>query len=383
MIRAGVLTAPRPSAPVARAGLAIRQVVSPGGVVAWLHEDRSIPILTLQAHFRGGASLDADGTAGATALATTLLSEGAGDRDAVAFSTAREELAARFGFSAGRDGVIVSATMLAENRDASLDLLRLALPAPRYDADAVERGRGRTLSALRAEETEPRALASRAFYAAAFPDHPYGRPARGRLDTVAALTAADLHAARSAALARDRLQVAAVGDVGAEELGDLLDRLFGDLPARGAPLPPTVAPTLDGSVRVIDLDIPQSVVVFGQAGFARLDPDFVAAMVLDHILGGGGFSSRLMREMREVRGLTYGVHTHLSPGEFGALYLGGFSTSNARVAEAVALLRAEWARMASDGATETELADAKRYLTGAYPLRFDGNARIADSTPTT
>lgn len=361
----------------ARAAIEITPVTSPGGITAWLYADDTIPILTIEADVRGGAALDPEGQEGVTSLMMALLEEGAGDLDATGFAEAREALAARLSFSAGRDSVSISAEMLSENRDATIDLLRLALVEPRFETAAVERVRAQALSSLRSDETDPRRLATRAFYAAAFPGHPYARPADGTLDSVAALTEADLRAAHARALTRDRLMVSVVGDITAEDLGPLLDRLFGDLPATGPALPPVAEPVLSGGTTVIDLDIPQSVVMFGHAGLMRDDPDFIPAFVLDHILGGGGFGSRLTEELREKRGLTYGIYTWLAPGDFGALYMGSFSTANARAGEALDLVRAEWARMAAEGVTDAELADAKRYLTGAYPLRFDGNGRIA------
>jgi len=361
----------------ARAAIEIEEVTSPGGITAWLYADDTIPILTIEASLRGGTSLDPEGKEGVVRLMTALLEEGAGDLDATAFAEAREGLAARMSFDAGRDAVSISVDMLTENRDATIDLLRLALIAPRFDTEAVERVRAQALSSLRADETDPRTLASRAFYGAAFPGHPYARPVDGTLESVAALTEADLREAHGRVLTRDRLMVSVVGDITAEELGPVLDRLFDALPATGPALPPVAEPVLSGGTTIIDLDIPQSVVMFGHAGLMRDDPDFIPAFVLDHILGGGGFGSRLTEELREKRGLTYGIYTYLAPGDFGALYMGSFSTANARAGEALGLVRAEWARMAEEGVTEAELEDAKRYLTGAYPLRFDGNARIA------
>jgi zinc protease len=203
-------------------------------------------------------------------------------------------------------------------------------------------------------------------------------PTDGTLATVAGLDADAMRDAHRAALTRDRLMIAVVGDIDAERLGPMLDRLFGDLPGTGAPLPQVAEPATSGNLSVIDLDIPQSVVVFGHAGIPRDDPDFIPAFVMDHILGGGGFGSRLTEEVREKRGLTYGIYTYLAPGDFGALYMGRFSSANGRVAEALDIVRAEWARMAEGGVTEAELEAAKRYLTGAYPLRFDGYGSIAD-----
>lgn len=364
-------------ATAARADIVIQPVTSPGGITAWLYEDHSIPMLNIEASFRGGAVLDPDGGEGATTLMAALLGQGAGERDATAFAEARESLAARFGFRGSRDSIDVSAQMLTETRDASLELLRDALGRPRFDAEAFERLRARRLSSLASDETNPGALAARAFRAAVFPGHPYARQPEGTEASVAGLDLDSIRAAHEASLARDRLKVAVVGDITAEELGPLLDRLFGDLPATGPDLPPVATVTADGGVRLIDLDIPQSVVLFGQPGIARLDPDFVPASVMDHILGGGGFGSRLMHELRERRGLTYGVSTWLAPDDYGWTYMGRFSTSNARAAEALDLVRAEWRRIAEGGVSEAELDAAKRYMTGAYPLRFDGNGRIA------
>jgi len=362
----------------ARAAIDIVPVTSPGGITAWLYEDSTIPMVSLEASFRGGAALDPEGQAGVVNLMTALLEEGSGDLDATAFAQARDDLAADFSFDASRDEVSVSARMLSENLDASVDLLRAALVEPRFDADAVTRVRGQVVSNLRSDETDPDAIASRAFYAQAFPGHPYALPPDGTLATVADLDAEAVRAAHRAALAKDRLMIAVVGDIDAERLGPMLDRLFGDLPETGAPLPAVAEPATAGTLSVIDLDIPQSVVVFGHAGIPRDDPDFIPAFVMDQILGGGGFGSRLTEEVREKRGLTYGIYTYLAPGDFGALYMGRFSSANGRVAEALGILREEWARMAEEGVTEAELEDAKRYLTGAYPLRFDGNERIAD-----
>lgn len=355
----------------------IREVTSPGGIRAWLVEEHSIPFTALEIRFRGGTSLDPADKRGVTLLMASLLEEGAGDFDSQGFARARDDLAAEFRFDAGRDSVSVSARMLSENRDQAADLLRLALTQPRFDPDAIERVRGQMLSIIRSEQSDPNAIAWREFDALAFGDHPYGSSPNGTEDSVASITRDDLVAIHRGALARDRLYVSAVGDITAEDLGPLLDRILGDLPETGAPLPPHVEPALTGGVSVIDFPVPQSVVVFGQRGIRRDDPDFFAAYVLNHILGGGGFGSRLMDELRERRGLTYGINTWLAPMDLAELWQGQFASANERVAEAVRVVRDQWARIAAEGVSETELQAAKTYLTGSYPLRFDGNGPIA------
>ncbi len=361
----------------ARAEIDIEVVTSPGGITAWLYEERSIPMLSIEASFRGGAVLDPEGQEGAAYLMASLLEEGAGDLDATAFAVARDDLAAQFSFSARQDEVSVAAQMLSESRDEAVDLLRRAIAEPRFDEAAFERVQGQILSSLRGDQTDPDDIVGKAYYAQAFPGHPYARPHEGTLESVAALDLDAIRAIHAATMVRDRLMVAVVGDIDAEELGPLLDRLFGDLPQNGGSLPSVAEAQAPGTLQVIDLAIPQSVVMFGHGGIPRDDPDFIPAFVMDHILGGGGFGSRLTEEVREKRGLTYGVYTYLAPSDYGWLYLGRFSSANERVAEAIEIVRDEWARMAKEGVTEAELEDAKRYLTGAYPLRFDGNGRIA------
>ncbi|TNF57595.1 MAG: insulinase family protein [Rhodobacteraceae bacterium] len=359
------------------AGVNIREITSPGGISAWLVEDHSIPFVALELRFRGGTSLDAPGKRGATYLMSALLEEGAGDLDARAYARALESLAASISYDASDDDISVSARFLTENRDQAVSLLRLALIEPRFDADAVERVRQQVLSGLRSDLADPNDIASAAFARMAYGDHPYGSDGKGTLESVAALTRDDLVAAHRGALARDRLYVGAVGDITAEELGALVDALLGDLPATGTPIPGPAEVTIEGGVTVVPFDTPQSVAIFGHVGLPRDHPDFFPAFVMNQILGSGGFESRLMSEVREKRGLTYGVYSYLMPKDLAAVYLGSVASANDRMAEAIEVIRAEWARMATEGVTPEELEAAKTYLTGEYPLRFDGHGRIA------
>jgi zinc protease len=361
----------------AQAEMQIKEVVSPGGITAWLVEDHNIPFTALEIQFRGGTSLDAPGKRGSVNLMTALIEEGAGDMDSRAFAEARDALAADFSFDSGTDSVGVSARFLTENRDQAITLLREALVNPRFDQSAIDRVREQVLSNIRSDEKDPDALASNTLDRLAFGDHPYGSDGNGTIETVTALTRDDILAAHKGALARDRIYVAAAGDITAAELGPLLDRLFADLPATGSPLPTRAPWLLEGGVTVIDFPTPQSTVLFGHVGIPRDDPDFFSAFILNEALGGGRFTARLMSEIREKRGLTYGIGSYLVGLDQAESYLGQFSASNDKVAEAIKVLRAEWAKIATDGLTEEELATTKTYLTGSYPLRFDGNGNIA------
>jgi zinc protease len=370
------LTALMLAGPV-HAAVEIQEVTSPGGIEAWLVEEHSIPFSAIEIRFKGGASLDPEGKRGVINLMTGLIEEGAGDMDARAFIEARDDLAASFSFEVYDDALSVSARFLTENRDEAVALLREALIAPRFDEDAIERVRAQVLSSLRSDATDPNSIAGRSFDALAFGDHPYGSSRDGTPESVAALTRDDIVAAHRSVLARDRVYVGAAGDISAEELGQLIDTLLGELPETGAPLPAEAEIGLTGGVTLVPFDTPQSVAMFGHQGIPRDDPDFFPAFVANEIFGGSGRQSRLSFEVREKRGLTYGVGTFLANYDNGDLIVGQLASANDRMGQAIEIIRDEWARIATQSVTETELEEIKTYLTGAYPLRFDGNGPIA------
>lgn len=361
-----------------RAEIDITELTSPGGIDAWLVEEETIPFVALELRFKGGASLDLPGKRGASNLMVGLLEEGAGDLDSRAFTERAEALAASFNFDVGDDAVSISARFLTENQDEALALLRDAITQPRFDQTAIDRVKAQIVSGIRSDAQDPDSIVGAEFDRMVFGDHPYGSAIEGTEESLAALTRDDLIEAHQGALARDRVHVGAAGDISPEELANVLDKLLADLPETGAPQPADVDVETEAGVTVVPFDVPQSVAIFGHEGIARDDPDFFAAYVLNEILGGGGFEARLMEEVREKRGLTYGVYSYLVPKNHAALYLGRVSSANDRIAEAIDVIRAEWTKMAENGVTQEELDSAKTYLTGAYPLRFDGNGPIAN-----
>ena len=358
--------------------MTIDRVTSPGGIEAWLVQDHSIPVVTIEFTFRGGAALDPAGKEGTASLLAGMLTEGAGDLDSQAFQGRLEDLSIGLGFGAEIDSFTGSLRTLTENLDTAAGLLQLALSRPRLEDRDLARIKTRIETALRRAAEEPRTIASQTWMATAFPDHPYGRRVQGTPETVAGLNADDLRAFLRAHLARDNLVVGASGDIAPAGLAALLDRVFGALPARAEPAAvPEAAPRNLGQTIVVERPVPQSVVTFGQAGIKRADPDFYAATLVNYILGGGGFNSRLTDEIREKRGLAYSVFSYLAPRDHAGLWMGGTATQNARVQESVALLREEWRRMRDQGPTAEELANAKTYLTGSFPLQLDSTGRIA------
>jgi zinc protease len=363
----------------ARASVDVVRVVSPGGIEAWLVENHANPILSMTMAFRGGATvIDQATRPGAGELLAGMMNEGAGPHDSQAFQRLLQEHSIGFEFDVGRDSFEGSIRTLTRYRELAFDLLRLSLTELRLDRDAVERVRAQLIAVLAREAEDPDAMASKAFWRMAFPAHPYGTPVGGTPESVAALTVEELRRAASVAFVKDHLILGVVGDIAPAELGSLLDRTFGALPAAAErPEVAAVQPAL-GDVAVIDRDVPQSTVVFGQPGVDRKDPDFYAAFVLNYILGGGGFASRLTEEVREKRGLAYGVSTWLTTLDYADLWQGQVATQNARVGETLDLIREEWRRLAAEGPTEKELADAKTFLTGSFALRLNSTGSIAD-----
>lgn len=369
----------RTEAPASQASR-IERVVSPGGIEAWLVRQTHLPVLAVSFAFRGGSAQDLPGREGTANLMAALLDEGAGDFDSEAFHGRLQDRAIEVSFSASRDLFSGSLRTLTEHRAEALDLLRLALTRPRFDTAPLERMRQSVLASVRRSSTNAGSIASDTFWSTAFPGHPYGRRGAGTLDSVGAITAADLSGLHRRMLARDHLKVAVVGDITAGELAPLLDTVFGDLPAKAdlTPVPEAVIAGT-GERRVIPLDVPQATISFGLPGLKRDDPDFIPAFVLNHILGGGGFSSRLYQEVREKRGLAYSVSSGLAAFDATGLVTGGTSTRNDRAAESLAVITSELQRLGAEGPTDLELEQAKRYLIGSWALRFETSTQIASN----
>lgn len=356
----------------------IIRVVSPGGIEAWLVREKTLPLIAMEFAFIGGAAQDPKAKPGVASLTASLLDEGAGPLDAEAFHQAVADKAMEIGFDANRDDLRGSLRTLSENKDAAFDLLRLAVTQPRFDPEAVERIRAAQLAALRRRSTDPNSIASETWFARAFPDHAYGRPVDGSLASVPTITREDLAGFAKKTLARSNLKVAVVGDISPEDLGRALDHVFGSLPAKADLTPVTdVAPKGIGTVDVVPLDVPQSVVLMGSTGLKRQDPDFIPAYVLNHVLGGSAFSSRLFKEVREARGLAYSVYSYQVALDHVGLWFAGTATKNERAGESIRIIGEEFAKILSEGPTQAELDEAKSYLTGSYALRFDTSSKVA------
>jgi zinc protease len=361
------------------AAIEIQRVRSPGGIEAWLVRDPTVPIISMSFSFAGAAALDPPGKEGLADMVSSLLDEGAGDLDSKSFQRALEDISAAISFDAGRERFRGSLRTLSRHRDDAFRLLRLAVTSPRFDAKPVERIRGQLIAALMSEQENPRRIAGRLWYRTVFPAHPYGKPVAGTPHTLNPIPRPDLKRFTAERFGRDNLLIGMVGDITAGELSRRLDEVFAGLIARSKQFAVNeAAPNGAGKLVIVRKPIPQSVVVFGQRGIKRDDQDYYAAYVMNYILGGGGFSSRLTEEIREKRGLAYSVYSYLNPLDHAGLIMGGLGTRNDRVATSLDILRTEWQRIARDGVSDKELRAAKTYINGSFPLRLDSSRRIAD-----
>jgi zinc protease len=356
----------------------VEQVVSPGGIEAWLVEMPDPPVISLRLAFEGGNALDPEGKEGHARFVSFMLDEGAGDMESEVFQDALVANSISLGFTAAADRFAGTLYTLSEKRDLAFSLLGSALSAPRFDPEPLERMRTMLLSNLQAELTDPTAVAVRLWAATAFPDHAYGRPPSGTFESLAAITEADLRGFATSRFARDNLTIAVVGDISAEELAPLLDSTFGVLPEHAGPweLPPAEMQGL-GETLLIEVPLPQTVIIFGQPGPGRGADDRFATAVVTHVLGGPGFLTRLMFQMRELRGLTYGVNAWMDTADQTGMIQGVTSTVNERAGEALDLLREQWALMHREGPTAEEVENAKLYLQGSFALGFNTTGSIA------
>ncbi|WP_252349124.1 MULTISPECIES: M16 family metallopeptidase [Brucella/Ochrobactrum group] len=357
----------------------IQEVVSPKGIKAWLVEDNSVPLVSMRFSFKGGTSQDPGGKEGLANLMTGLFDEGAGDLDSDSFQERIDNLGGEMSFTASPDSVSGSIRMLAENRNAVSDLLALAVNKPRFDQDAVDRIRQQVVASLEASQRNPSTIASRKFSEVLYGNHPYGRPDEGTVKSLQSISREDLATFHRKNFARDRLTVGVVGSINAKDLGEMLDKVFGDLPANAELVPVPDAKLALGTTTSLSFDMPQTSISFVYPAIPRKDPEFFAAYLMNHILG-GGFTSRLYAEVREKRGLAYSVSSSMALRDHVSALTISTATRPEKAQESLKIIREQVSAMANDGPTEAELEAAKSYLKGSYAVNnLDSSVSIADT----
>ncbi|HWA90993.1 MAG TPA: pitrilysin family protein [Rhizomicrobium sp.] len=347
------------------------------GEDVWFAEDHTLPMIALVASFPAGSVYDPPGKNGLALFGSAMLSEGAGKLNAKAFHDALADKAIQLSAEADHDWIVVTLVTLSANAKDAFKLLGLALAHPRFDADAIQRVRAQMLRNLDRKDEDPAEVASREFDRLFFAGHPYAHASDGDRPGIAAIARADLAGFVASHVVRGGLKIAVAGDVDAKTLSDYLKSTFGPLSPRQPPSPPRAGRLGAVGVHAVAMAVPQPNIAFGVPGVLRSDKDFLPAYVANYILGGGGFSSRLMHDVREKRGLTYDISTDLTDLKRAGAIEGLVATRADAVKETIQTLRDTMAKFAADGPTVQELTDAKTYLTGSYPLAFASNAGTA------
>ena len=350
------------------ADVAFKSITSPGGITAGMVEDYTVPIVTIAFAFQGGAAQDPDDKVGLAALMSSLLDEGAGDLDSNAFQTKLDDVGLEMGFSANFDSFTGFARMLADQREDATELLALAVNEPRFDQPAIDRMRAQALAGLASRAQDPGYAAGRMWNEALFGNHPYARPQEGTATTLPGITADDLRQFHKALFARSNLKIGIVGALDEEAAGKMIDAIFAALPEHPqlSEIPP--AKLSFGQNVAVDYPLPQTSIKLAYPGIREDDPDYFAADVMSEMLAGSSLLSELNREVREKRGLSYGVSGGLVNLDQADALTIGTSTRPDQSAEAIQVIRSTIAKMAEDGPEPAALERTKRYLVGAYPI---------------
>jgi zinc protease len=363
--------------PVSAHAITVRTVQGPTGVETWLSEEHALPMIAVNISVPAGSAYDPSDKPGLATMMASLLDEGAGDLASDAFKQALEARAIRLSATAERDYIVITLTTLKDNADEAFRLAALALAHPRFDPEAVERIRVSLLASLKQEDEDPAAAAVKAWYAAYFRAHPYAHPPSGTPAGIAAIKSDDIRAFAADHLVRGGIKVAVSGDITELQLKKYLQQVFLPLPPKSVPLPPKPSDLGNPGTRTVVRNETAPVALFGLAGPMRADPDYIPTYVTNYILGGGSFSARLMDEVRDKRGLTYGIYTQINDFRAASIVIGQVQSEKSKILTAIDVTKSEMARFAKDGATAKELTDAKTFLTGSFPLTLDSNAKIA------
>ena len=347
------------------------------GIKVWLVEEKNLPIISMSFAWQGGVENDAEDKQGLCRIAAAMLTKGAGQDDENAFQKKMQENAISIGFTAQRDTIYGQFRSLKDTLPIAKDMLRASLYNPRFDEDSLTRLKAETSSSLKRYQSDPDWMLSRLMMSETFSGHPYSKRSMGTLATINAITRDDLKNWHKR-LSRDQLIVSITGDITKVEASKILDDLFGDLPQR-TELPAVLEAEIKGKqqVFIVNYNGPQSSMQLIWPGIKRSDKDWYAAQVMNYILGGGSFSSRLMSEVREKRGLTYGISSGMALFDHAATYNIQASFKNENAGEVLALVKKEIARIRDTEVSANELKAAKDYLIGAYGLSLTSTSQVA------
>ncbi len=367
------------SVPLAVAGPIIENWVTPSGTRVFFVENHSLPILDVQVDFAAGTAYDPVGKSGVASLTRALLDQGAQGMDETQIANRLADLGAKLSGSTEADRASISLRTLsaAEKRLPALDILRAIVVSPQFPSAVFSREKARTLAALKEALTRPEAIADKAFWSAMYPAHAYGRQASPA--SVSAISRDDLLRFYRTHFTAQRATLTIIGDIARSDAEKLAQNLVAGLPA-GAGATFVAEPALPASSEQrIAHPAAQAHLLLGLPAIKRGDADYFPLLVGNYSLGGGGFVSRLMKEVRDKRGFAYSVYSYFQPMAQPGPFRIGLQTKKSQANDALAVTREVLAAFLADGPTEDELTAAKQNLVGSFPLRLDSNKKILDN----
>lgn len=360
------------------AASAVQYFQGPGGLEVYFVESHANPMVEIRLLARGGSAFDPPEKAGVASLTAWMFNEGGGKMDATTFQERLTFHGISLGATASKDTLSVRLTTLTKQLDEAWSRLSDALLRPRFDEKDFARARAEQSAGIMKGREQPGVQASILLHQKLYPNHPYGHPVSGTLESLQRITTNDIRRFHQNAFHAPSTVLAVAGDMDLARLKALIHRHLSKLDATPSPFPPIPqAKEVTMGQQHLVMDVPQTALSLGTLGVNRHDPDYYAFYVLNQILGGSGLSSRLNEEIREKRGLAYGVYSYSSPLEGGGPFVVGMKTKTASANEALFLIYQEIQRMAKDGVSELELQEVKRYLSGSFPLYLDGLSKLS------
>jgi len=358
--------------------IAEREILDNG--ITLLHSEKKVlPIVTVVVAIKAGSIVETSEKAGLANLTADLLNEGTKARSSKEISDAIEFVGGSLNTAGGADYITVSLSVLKKDIELGFDLLSDVILNPAFSDDEIKRRKTSIKSSIIQQREEPDVIVSKAFNEAVFGKHPYGWPVEGTEETLDRITREDISAFYKEHYLPNNTIITVVGDLSKGELKSLLERYFMNWQKKDSRdiLPPP--PVFEDKPKVIKIQKPltQANIILGHLGIKRDNPDYYAVSVMNYILGGGGFASRLMDNIRDNKGLAYDVHSTFSANKYSGSFQAGLQTKNESANTAIEETLKEMERIRTEQVTDKELSDAKSYLTGSFPLRIDSNRKIA------
>lgn len=360
---------------VSAQAVTIDTVVSKENISAYFVESNTLPMVSMQVSFRAGSAFDPAEKQGVSAMVGALIGQGTTKLTSEELQQKFQNIGAKFGASSGDLNVKVTLKTLSEHKEEAFELMKKALLHPRFDEEDFNRIKKAVVSNLKQHAEKPSFVLSENFNRIYYGKHPYGNSMT--IESVEKLTLDDIRAFYAKHFNQANMVVSVVGDLSQPELVDVLDNMLADLPkghVRNKIKQIPVVPTAQ-FVR-IPHPSPQTHIMMAHKGISRHDPDYFAAYTMNYILGGGGFNSRLMEEVREKRGLAYSVYSYFEPMPIFGRFVAAVQTKNKSAGLAMDIMRQEFHKMKKGEITRKDVENAKRYLVGSFPLRIDSNAKI-------